>query len=191
MSEQQIEIRTLEFQDIKDSIDALTAEIRSLKEIILKGEGPTECVSEVNPYYNQTLFVSILSLAKEGSISACVSNALIGSGIQYVSDFEFVALSELHSIKGLHDKDIIALLQLLEERFELRVSNSKRICAEFKVGDLVKFIPSGFKSLSEGQTLKVISVDYSPIVPKYTCTTTDGSSSHHILSPSLLSEWTI
>lgn len=195
------EIRTLELRtgsdgqnipvsELVESIRTLIYEVRELKEMIRRESGDTDCraVESAGFRYVPRLFISILDLAKVGFISARIASSLDAAGIKYVSDFQFVTLSELSKIRTFKDNELSELLQFLGERFEVTISNVKTACPSFVVGDLVRFVPNDSSSIPHDETLRILSIDHSPLLPKYTCSVMDGSRKF-VLSPSVLTPW--
>lgn len=175
---------------LAEAVYTLIDEVRELKEMIRRESGDTDCsaAEPVKFQYSPWLFVSIIELAKDGSISARVASSLDAAGIKYISDFQYVTLNELSKIRTFKDNEFSDLLQLLDERFNVQISNSRTICPMFTVGDLVRFVPNGSTSIPHDETLRILSIDHSPLLPKYTCSVMDGSRKF-ILSPSVLTSW--
>lgn len=182
--------QNISVSELAELISTLIDEVRELKEMIRRESGGTDCraAEPVEFQYSPWLFVSIIQLAKDGSISAKVASSLDAAGIKYVSDFQYVTLNELSKIRTFKDNEFSDLLQLLDERFNVQISNSKTICPMFTVGDLVRFIPDGSTSIPHDETLRILSIDHSPLLPKYTCSVMDGSRKF-VLSPSVLTSW--
>lgn len=184
--------QTIPVSELAESISALINEIRSLKELIQEDinsrEDKCDCIMNPDSSFSPWLFVPIIQLAKDGSISAKIASSLDVAGIKYVSDFQYVTLNELSKIRTFKDNEFSDLLQLLDERFNVQISNSRTICPMFTVGDLVRFIPDGSMSIPHDETLRILSIDHSPLLPKYTCSVMDGSRKF-VLSPSVLTSW--
>ena len=175
---------------LAEAVYTLIDEVRELKEMIRRESDNTDCraVESIEFQHSPWLFVSIIELAKDGSISAKVASSLDAAGIKYISDFQYVTLNELSKIRTFKDNEFSDLLQLLDERFNVQISNSRTICPMFTVGDLVRFVPNGSTSIPHDETLRILSIDHSPLLPKYTCSVMDGSRKF-VLSPSVLTSW--
>ena len=183
-----------EIAEIKEELNSMKLTMLPMLSEILRtcSKESEACCESAKPVLtiDPSLFVSILTLARDNIISARTANALDCAGVRYVSDFQYITLNDLSSLKGLNDKELGSLLEMLEDKFGVYVTNSKRICPQFHVHDVVRFLPATSSSLECNQSLIITAVDYSPILPKYTCTTRDKNAYNYSLSPSVLEEFT-